>query len=202
MTHRFYNLQMPVASILMNQDVFQMLTVSPLTTPTEFTWVTSESYGSAALFFLINFHLIVVSLLKNYFKLLFTVVYCTWFEKNSPVFSVTIVIDSDTLIMVCYSLADKTSLFLERDISITHAQCLSPHMVPNWQKTISCKRKGAYPLLVIRRWSWHKWWKSLYKYMRLETLGERCHVENSWDTHPAITNVFPVHPSCMYVNRL
>lgn len=39
--------------------------------------------------------------------------------------------------------------------------------------------------------------KGLYKYTRLVTLRERCLVENSWDVYPAITNVFPVHPSYM-----
>lgn len=83
-----------------------------------------------------------------------------------------------------------------------HCFLNSPQMAADWHETVWCKRTAAYPLLVICRWSWHMWWKSLYKYMRLETLGERCHVENSWDTHPAITNVFPSHPSWMYVLRL
>lgn len=95
-----------------------------------------------------------------------------------------------------------TNFFPETDISITNAQCPPSHVEANWHKTIWCRKKGTYPLLVIRRWIWHMWWKSLYKCMRLETVGERCHVENSWDTHHAITNVFPAHPSCMYVVRL
>lgn len=32
--------------------------------------------------------------------------------------------------------------------------------------------------------------------------GERCHAENSWDSHSAITNAFPVHPSCSCIVRL
>lgn len=91
----------------------------------------------------------------------------------------------------------------ETDIQyVTNAQCPSLCTDANWHKTIWCRKKGTYPLLVIRRWIWHMWWKSLYKCMRLETLGERCHVENSWDTHHAFTNVFPAHPSCIYVVRL
>lgn len=101
-----------------------------------------------------------------------------------------------------YGKGYSVALFPETDISITNVQRLSPHVAANWHKTIWCKGKGAYRLLVIRRWSWHMWWKSLYKYMRLETLGVRWHVENSWDTHRALRNVFPAHPSYMYVVRL
>lgn len=67
----------------------------------------------------------------------------------------------------------ENSLFAWTKITLPVLPSLPPslHMAADiWRKAISCERKGACPLLVICRWSWHKWWKSLYKYMRLETL--------------------------------
>lgn len=67
-----------------------------------------------------------------------------------------------------------------------------------WRKAISCERKGACPLLVICRWSWHKWWKSLYKYMRLETL-RRGTTLKIHETPVLQSQMFspPIHPAWM-----
>lgn len=65
-----------------------------------------------------------------------------------------------------------------------------------WRKAISCERKAARPLLVICRWSWHKWWKSLYKYMRLETL-RRGTMLKIHETPVLQSQMFslPIHPA-------
>lgn len=75
----------------------------------------------------------------------------------------------------------------------------SLHMAADiWRKAISCERKGACPLLVICRWSWHKWWKSLYKYMRLETL-RRGTTLKIHETPVLQSQMFslPIHPAWM-----
>lgn len=71
-----------------------------------------------------------------------------------------------------------------------------------WRKAISCERKGACPLLVICRWSWHKWWKSLYKYMRLETL-RRGTTLKIHETPVLQSQMFslPIHPARILLDR-
>lgn len=199
MTHQFNCLSMPVA-IIMTEDVFQTPIVELIHASLRTVLWSDDSH-------IINlgnkwikwkcaciFHLVVAFLLDQRLSLTYCI-FCILCFRLSPWLC------SDTGIMV-QVVQWLIIFFSETDISITNAQCPSLHVEANWHKTIWCRKKGTYPPLVIRRWIWHMWWKSLYKWMRLETLGERCHVENSWDTHHAITNVFPAHPSCMHVVRL